>query len=225
MRMSLRLGALTTVASLCSLGLVTPAAHAVPASCLYPPSTPTLSIGLSTTSPVAGQPVYVKGRLRHNNCGVNGAATTITVGGRVVATKTTDTFGYYSYRFAPLAATTVSAASSYAGTPATAGPRSLSVRTNLRARFATARSCRVKVSGTTYPKKSGATIYVQRRVTKAGKFVGWRTAGSTRTRSTGAWAATVKLPCGSRVGLSAYIKATGGNAANRTPTVTVRVRR
>jgi hypothetical protein len=119
----------------------------------------------------------------------------------------------------------VSAASAYAGVPVSTLTIPLSVRTNLRAKVSTASGCRVKVAGTTYPKKSGATVYVQRRVTRKGKFVGWGTVGKARTTSTGGFAATVKLPCGSRVGISAFINAVSGNAASRTPTVTVTVRR
>lgn len=225
MRITRRIAALAVATALAALGLAAPPASAIDASCMYPPSTPTLTLGLSTTAPVAGQPVYAKGRLRYNNCPVSGRPTTVRVGGRVAGVRSTDTFGYYAYRMAPLAATSVSASSSFNGVTATTRTIKLSVRTNLRARVAAIRGCRVKVTGTTYPKKSGATIYVQRRLTRSGKFIGWSTVRTARTNSKGAWATTLKLPCGSKAGISAFIKAVSGNAANRTPTVTVRVRR
>lgn len=231
MRKTLRLTAAAALTAVATMGPGAPSAQAaaIDPSCLYPLNTPSMSLGLSTTAPVAGQPVYVKGRLRFNHCGVKGRETTIRVGGVAVGKRTTDTFGYYAYRLAPLAATSVSATSSVdtGQTVLAASTRTinLSVRTNLRAKVATSSGCRVKVSGTTYPLKRGATIYVQRRITRKGKFVGWGTVATTKTGTTGAWAAKVKLPCGSRVGISAYIKAVSGNAAGRTPTVTVTVRR
>jgi len=231
LRVRVRLAAVAALTALATTGFTAPSAQAVviDPSCLYPLNTPSMSLGLSTTAPIAGQPVYMKGRLRFNNCGVKGRPTTIRVGGAVAGTRTTDTFGYYAYRLAPLAATSVSASSSVdtgqTVLPASTRSISLSVRTNLRALVTTARSCRLKVSGTTYPLKRGATIYVQRRITRKGKFLGWSTVVTTRTGTTGTWAASAKLPCGSRVGISAYIKAVSGNAAGRTPTVTVTIRR
>lgn len=232
MRRTLRVAAAAAATALVTLGFTVPPAQAaaIDPSCLYPPNaTPSMSLGLSSTAPIAGQPVHVKGRLRFNQCAVSGRPTTIRIGGVAVGTRTTDTFGYYAYRLAPLAATSVSANSSVdtgqAVLPASTRTISLSVRTNLRARVTTASACRVKVTGTTYPLKRGATVYVQRRITRAGRFVGWGTIATAKTGANGAWAATAKLPCGSRVGISAYIKAVSGNAAGRTPTVTITVRR
>jgi hypothetical protein len=231
MRRTVRMTAAAALTALATIGFGAPQAQAaIDPSCLYPPNaTPSMSLGLSTTAPIAGQPVHVKGRLRFNNCGVAGRPTTIRVGGVALGKRVTDTFGYYAYRLGPLSATSVSASSSVdtgqAVLPASTRTINLSVRTNLRASVTTVRGCKVKVTGSTYPLKRGATVYVQRRITRKGKFVGWGTIASAKTGSKGTWAATARQPCGSRLGISAYIKAVSGNAAGRTPTVTVTVRR
>jgi hypothetical protein len=236
MRRTVRVAAAAALTAMVTVGFSAPSAQAVAIDpdCLYGLPTPTMSLGLSTTAPTAGQPVYVKGRLKLRECNIPGRPIAIFANDVQVSSKTkpprTDSFGYYAYRLAPLASTKVRATSSVEIAPgvvqsAASRTITLSVRTNLRARVTTARACRVKASGTTYPLKRGATIYLQRRITRKGKFVGWSTIATAKTGSTGAWAATAKLPCGSRIGISAYIKAVSGNAAGRTPTVTVTVRR
>jgi hypothetical protein len=97
----------------------------------------------------------------------------------------------------------------------------MSVRTNITARWAAPGGCKVSVTGTTYPKKTGVTVSTQRRLTSGGKFVGWSTAARVRTTSTGTFKGTVQLPCGSKQGMSTYVVAMTGNAAGRTPTVTL----
>ena len=225
MRRVLRAAAGVAAVSLLSLGMSVPSASAIEARCLYPPTKPTLSIGLSTTAPVAGKAVYVKGRLRYNTCGVAGRPTTAKAGTKSLGTKNTDSFGYYAFRFVPLTRTSVSARSSYNGVAAASRSIKMSVRTNIKGTFSAPGSCRVSVSGSTYPKKRSVIVYVQRRLTSGGRFVGWSTVAKVRTTTTGTFRATVKRPCGSKTGMSVYIAAMTGNAAGRTPTVTVTARR
>lgn len=203
-----------------------PAANAIEAKCMYPPSTPVLSIGLSTTAPTAGAPVYVRGRMTYNKCGVNGTAVTVRAGGKTIGTRTTDAVGNYSTRFTPMTKTSAYAQGSFNRVAVKSRTLGLAVRTNLRGTTATVGSrCRVTVKGTVLPVRTGLAISVQRRIMKGTKFVGWATVATARTNTKGAYGATVTLPCSAKVGLSAYVPPTKTNAANRTATLTVTPRR
>lgn len=226
MRSTKRSIAVASATILATIAMGTPGASAIASKCLYPPSTPALSVGLSTTAPTAGQPVYVRGRLTYNQCGVTGSSVTAKAGGKVIGTRTSDATGSYSVRFTPSAKTSVSARSSFNRVAVNSRVLGVAVRTNLRGTKAVAvGTCRVTVKGTILPVRKGATILVQRRLTKGAKFVGWATVAIARTSAKGAYGATVKLPCTSKAGLSTYIAPTKTNAANRSTTMTVTARR
>jgi len=209
-----------TVLATMTVGM--PGANAIASKCLYPPSKAALSVGLSTTAPTAGQPVYVRGRLSYNNCGAAGGAITVRSGGKTIGARTTDSAGNYAVRFAPMTKTSVYAAGSFGGKPVKSRTIGVLVRTNLRATKAVAaKRCKVSVKGTILPVRKGLAVSVQRRVTKGKKFVGWETVATARTTAKGAYATTVSLPCNQKAGVSTYIAPTKTNAANRSTTITV----
>lgn len=222
-----RLGSLAvaTATILATLAWGTPA-NAIAAKCMYPPSTPTLSVGLSTTAPIAGQPVYVRGRMVYNRCGVDGVRVTVRVSGRTVGSPVTNATGDYSLRWNPLTKTSTYTMGSFNRVTVKSRTLGIVVRTNLRGTKATAiGGCRVTIKGTIYPVRKGRAVAIQRKLMKGTKFVGWTNVGTTLTSSTGAYGKTVTLPCGKTAGLSAYIGPTQTNAANRSTTITVTARR
>lgn len=209
-----------TVVATMAVGM--PGASAIDSKCLYPPSKAALSVGLSTTVPTAGQPVYVRGRMAYNGCGANGGAITVRAGGKTIGSRITDKAGGYAVRFTPQTRTSVYAAGSFGGKPVKSRTIGVLVRTNLRATKAVAgKRCTVAVKGTILPERKGLSISVQRRVTKGTKFVGWETIATARTSAKGAYATTVTLPCNRKTGVSTYIAPTKTNAANRSTTITV----
>lgn len=226
MRKTTRAIAVATATVLASLAWGVPSASAIDAKCLYPPSKPSLSIGLSTTAPTAGQPVYVRGRLAYNNCGVDASAITVRAGGRSLGAPKTDRSGNYSVRFVPLTKTSTWAQGTFNRTVAKSRTLGIAVRTNLRGTTSTAVGrCRVTVKGTIYPVRKGRPIAIQRRLMKGTRFVGWTNVATTLTNAKGAYGTTVTLPCGSKAGLSTYVGPTTTNAANRSATMTVTARR
>jgi hypothetical protein len=142
-------------------------------------------------------------------------------GTKALGTRNTDSFGYYAFRFDPLAKTSVSATSSF-DSVARGRPQHLDVRAHEHHRavgdpgWVQGQRDRHDV-----PEEDGVTVSTQRRLTSGGKFVGWSTAARVRTTSTGTFKGTVLLPCGSKQGMSTYVVAMTGNAAGRTPTVTL----
>jgi len=216
--------AVTTV--LATLALGAPSANAISSTCMYPPTTPALSVGLSTTAPTAGQPVYVRGRLTYNKCGVSGMGVTVRAGGRTIGAPTTDATGNYTARFTPSVNSSAYAASSFNKVAAKSRTLGFAVRTNLRGTSSVAvGSCRVTVKGTIYPVRKGAIVVVQRRLVRGTKFIGWSTVASPRTNLKGQYGATVTLPCAAKTGLSTYIAPTKINAGNRSSTMTVTAKR
>jgi hypothetical protein len=225
MRNTVRSVAVAAVTVLASLAWGTPGASALDAKCMYPPSSPVLSIGLSTTAPVAGQAVYVRGRLTYNKCGVSTTAITVRAAGKTIGTPKTDAVGNYTVRFTPLVKTSAYAAGSFNRVAAKSRTLGLAVRTNLRSTSVTAAGgCRITVKGTIYPVRKGRSITISRRLMSGTKFLGWTSLGTTTTNSSGAYGKTVTLPCGSKAGLSTYIGPTTTNAANRSTTMTVTAR-
>jgi hypothetical protein len=223
-RMSLLTAFAVAVIGTFAMGV--PSAQALEARCMYPPSKPVLSIGLSTTAPTAGSALYVRGKLTLNKCNVGGTPVLIRGGKKIIATTRTDARGAYSYRYIP----TVNG--SFAGNATVnkivIGSRvlNIAVRTNLRGtKVAAVGRCRATVRGSIFPVRKGAVLLVQSRVTKGTRFVGWRTVGNARTDARGGYATTVTLPCGSKTGVSVFIAPTKINAGNRTATSTVTVKR
>ncbi|MEP7054594.1 MAG: hypothetical protein ABI912_05035 [Actinomycetota bacterium] len=226
MRNSTRSIAVAAATVLATIALGTPVAGALASTCMYPPSTPVLSVGLSTTAPTAGQPVYVRGRMSYNKCGVSGSAVTVRAGGRTIGTRTTDTGGNYSVRFTPTTKTSVYAAGAFNRVAVKSRTLGVAVRTNLRGTSVVAiGSCRIAVRGSIYPVRKGLPVVVQRRITQGTRFVGWSTLATARTTVTGSYAATVTLPCASKAGVSTYVAPTQTNAANRSSTITVTAKR
>jgi hypothetical protein len=226
MRNTKRAISVAAVTVLATIALGAPGASAIPSTCMYPPSTPVLSVGLSTTAPTAGQAVYVRGRMTYNKCGVNGTAVTVRAGGKTIGSPTTDALGNYSVRFTPTVNTSVYAAGTFNRVAVKSRTLGVAVRTNLRGTSAVAvGSCRVTVKGTIYPVRAGATVVIQRRLVKGTKFIGWGTLATARTNLKGAYGATVTLPCTSKAGVSTYIAPTKINGANRSTTITVTAKR
>jgi hypothetical protein len=222
MRNTKRAIGVAAVTVLATLALGAPGASAIDSKCMYPPSTPALSVGLSTTAPTAGQAVYVRGRMTYNKCGANGNPVTVRSGGKTIGSRTTDSGGNYSVRFTPNTNTSVYAAGSFNKTPVKSRTLGVAVRTNLRGTTAVAvGSCRVTVKGTIFPVRKGATVLIQRRLARGTKFIGWGTLATTHTSAKGAYGATVTLPCASKAGLSTYIAPTKINGGNRSTTITV----
>ena len=222
MRITMRSVAVASATTLVTLMWGVPSAGAIASTCMYPPSTPVLSVGLSTTAPVAGQPVYVRGRLTYNKCGLGGSVITVRAGGKTIGTRTTDSTGSYSVRFTPTVRTSVYAAGTFNQVGVKSRTLGVAVRTNLRGTTAgAAGSCRVTVKGTIYPVRRGATVVVQRRLTKGARFIGWATLARPKTNAKGAYGATIRLACASKAGLSTYIAPTKLNAANRSATMSV----
>jgi hypothetical protein len=222
MRNTVRSAAMAAVTVLASLAWGTPGASALDATCMYPPSTPVLSIGLSTTAPVAGQAVYVRGRLTYNKCGVGATGITVRAAGKTIGTPKTDSVGNYSVRFTPLVKTSTYSTGSFNRVAVKSRTLGLAVRTNLRGTTAAAvGGCRVTIKGTVYPVRAGRSITISRRLLSGTKFLGWTSLGTTLTNSSGAYTKTVTLPCGSKAGVSTYIGPTTTNAANRSTTITV----
>lgn len=214
--------AVVTATVLASITMGNPEASALAGQCLYPPSKAALSVGLSTTAPVAGQPVYVRGRLSYNKCGAAGSTVTVRSGGKTIGSRTTNATGDYAVRFTPNVRTSVYAASTFTRAPLKSRTIAVAVRTNLRSTGASvAPACKVVVKGSILPVRKGLAISIQRRITKGKKFVGWQTLATARTSAKGRYGATVSLPCGSKVGLSTYIPPTKTNAANRSTTLSV----
>ncbi|MEO6715315.1 MAG: hypothetical protein ABIM89_18095 [Mycobacteriales bacterium] len=210
---------------LATLAWGTPA-NAIAARCMYPPSTPTLSVGLSATAPVAGQPVYVRGRMVYNRCGVDGVRVTVRVSGRTLGTPTTNATGDYSMRWIPVTKASTYTFGTFNKVAVKSRTLGIVVRTNLRGTTAVAVGrCRVTVKGSIYPVRTGRAIAIQRKLMNGTKFVGWTNVGTTLTTSSGAYGKTVTMPCGKSAGLSAYIGPTLTNAANRSATITVTARR
>lgn len=214
--------AVAGAAILTTVALGAPSAGAIDSKCMYPPSRATLSVGLSTTAPTAGQPVYVRGRMAYNKCGASGSAITVRAGGKTIGSRTTDAAGAFSVRFTPKVKTSVYAAGSFNRISVSSRTLGVAVRTNLRSTRAVAvGSCRISVKGTIFPVRRGATVLIQRRLTKGKTFIGWGTLATARTTAKGAYGAVVSLPCSSRAGVSTYIAPTKTNAANRSTTITV----
>lgn len=218
--------AVAGAAILTTVTLGAPSAGAIDSKCMYPPSRASLSVGLSSTAPTAGQPVYVRGRLAYNRCGATGSTITVRSGGKTIGSRTTDAAGNYSVRFSPTSKTSVYAAGSFNKAAVKSRTLGVAVRTNLRSTKAVAvGSCRVSVKGTIFPVRKGATVLIQQRLTKGKTFVGWGTLATARTTAKGAYGAVVSLPCTSEAGLSTYIAPTKTNAANRSTTITVTSKR
>lgn len=225
MRNMIRSAAVAGVTVLASLAWGAPAAEALAAKCMYPPSRPAVSLGLSTTAPTAGQPVYARGRLTYNKCGVNGTTMMVRLSGRTIGTPKTNATGNYAVRFTPMKNSSVYAAGTF-NRRAVSRTLGFAVRTNLRATTAKpVGRCRVTVKGIILPVRKGATVLIQRRITKGTKFIGWQTVATTRTNVKGAYGATVTLPCGAKTGVSTFIAKTKINAANRSATITVLAKR
>ncbi len=201
-----------------------PSAQALEAKCMYPPSKPTLSIGLNTTAPTAGSPVYVRGRLTLNKCNVTGIPILIRGGKKVITTKGTDSTGSYSYRYTPTVNGSFAANATMNKVVIGSRVLNIAVRANLRGtKVASVGKCRATVRGSIFPVRKGAVLQVQSRVTRGKKFVGWKTVGNARTDAKGNYSTTVTLPCGSKTGVSVFVPPTKINAANRTATSTVTV--
>jgi hypothetical protein len=223
-RMSLLTALSVAVIGTFSIGM--PGAQALDPKCMYPPSKPSLSIGLNTTAPTAGSAVYVRGKLSLNKCGLAGTPILIRGGKKVITTRATDGSGSYSYRYTPTV--NGSFAANATVNKITIGSRvlNIAVRTNLRGtKVAPVSGCRATVRGSIFPARKGAILQVQSRVTKGKKFVGWKSVGKARTDAKGNYSTTVTLPCGSKSGVSVFITPTKINAGNRTATSNVTVKK
>ena len=225
MRRKMSLLTATAVAVVGTFAMGIPSAHAIAAKCMYPPTRPVITIGLSTSAPTAGSALYLRGKLTYNKCGVGGQSVAIRGGAKTVGSTKTNVAGDYSYRIAPTVNGSYAANSSFNRIGAGSRVLNIAVRTNLRGtKVAPVSSCRATVRGSIFPVRKGASLQVQRRVMKGTKFVGWKTVGTARTDARGNYATTVTLPCRSKTGVSVFIAPTKINAGNRTPTVTVAVK-
>jgi len=110
------------------------------------------------------------------------------------------------------------------GQPMATAPLTIRVRTAVTGRHDAAPDCRIRSSGSTFPRKPHHPVDVQRRVMTNGREAGYTTIGTVITDSQGHYDGLTRVTCGSRMALVSTVRASSRNVAKRTLFVDLDVR-
>lgn len=193
-------------------------------------SAPTLSIGLTPASVIAGASTTAFGKFTLNSCAITGAAVSLRqralVNGQPsgawtrLGTFTTNAKGGWHVAATPTRNEQVQAV--FRGTGKYPTTFSNMVALNVHTLLTIARSnfsqCKVLVAGQTTPAKANRRVFVQSRG-PSGHFKGWTTMFESRTNDKGRYSVLLPLSCGKSYNLSVSIAHDAANLAGRSRTI------
>lgn len=138
-------------------------------------------------------------------------------------TGTTDSRGQVLFQVGP-AVNTVLQALVGEDQPTATSPLTIRVRAAVSGQHNAAPDCRVRSSGSTFPRKPHHPVDIQRRVMTNGREAGYTTIGTLLTDSRGHYNGLTPVACDARLALVSTVRASGRNVAGRTLFVDLDVR-
>lgn len=134
---------------------------------------------------------------------------------RTVRTGTTNQQGYAIFEVRPVRLTELRASVTVGDETAAANPVNVNIRRALSASYFGGPGCELVAAGRVYPRSAGAPVWLQRRITRDGKELGFVTLAKGTSGSDGVYRLRYKAPCGARYALAAYAPASQGNTSGR----------
>ena len=193
-------------------------------------SVPTLSIGLTPSSVIAGASSTAYGKFTLNSCAITGAVVALrhraVVNGQPsgawsrFGTFTTNAKGAWHVSAAAMRNQQVQAVFRQTGKFPTTFSNiiALGVHTQLTIARTNFAKCKVLVAGQTSPAKANRRVFVQSRG-PAGHFKGWTTMFESRTNDKGRYSVLLPLSCGQSYNLAVSIAHDATNLAGRSRTL------